>query len=43
VREKLAVLGAEPMPMTPTAFDAFIRAEAARMAVVVKAAGIRVQ
>jgi tripartite-type tricarboxylate transporter receptor subunit TctC len=43
VKEKLAVLGAEPMPMSPAAFDAFIRGEAARMADVVKAAGVKVQ
>jgi tripartite-type tricarboxylate transporter receptor subunit TctC len=43
VREKLTVLGAEPMPMSPAAFDAFIKAEAARMAQVVKSAGIQVQ
>ena len=43
VREKLTVLGAEPMAMTPAAFDAFIKAEGARMAQVVKSAGIQVQ
>jgi tripartite-type tricarboxylate transporter receptor subunit TctC len=43
VKEKLAVLGAEPMPMTPAAFDAFIRSETARMAEVVKSANIQVQ
>ncbi len=43
VREKLAVLGAEPMPMSPAAFDAFIRSETSRMAEVVKAAGIKGQ
>jgi len=43
VREKLEVLGAEPMPMTAAAFDAFIRAETMRMADVVKAAGIKAQ
>jgi tripartite-type tricarboxylate transporter receptor subunit TctC len=42
VKEKLALLGAEPMPMSPAAFDAFLRAEAARMAEVVKSAGIKV-
>jgi tripartite-type tricarboxylate transporter receptor subunit TctC len=43
IKEKLAVLGAEPMPMTPAAFDAFLKAETARMAQVVKNAGIQVQ
>lgn len=43
VREKLSGFGAEPMPMSPAAFDAFIRTEAARMAQVVKSAGIQVQ
>jgi tripartite-type tricarboxylate transporter receptor subunit TctC len=43
VKEKLAVLGAEPMPMSPAAFDAFIRSETGRMAEVVKAAGIKAQ
>jgi tripartite-type tricarboxylate transporter receptor subunit TctC len=43
VKEKLAVLGAEPMPMAPAAFDAFLRSETARMAEVVKSAGIKGQ
>ena len=43
VKEKLAVLGAEPMPMSPAAFDAFIRSETARMAEIVKSAGIKGQ
>jgi tripartite-type tricarboxylate transporter receptor subunit TctC len=43
VRERLTVLGAEPMGMTPAAFDAFLRSETARMAQVVKSAGIQVQ
>ncbi len=43
VKEKLAVLGAEPMPMGPAEFDAFVKTETARMADVVKAAGIKVQ
>jgi tripartite-type tricarboxylate transporter receptor subunit TctC len=43
VKEKLAVLGAEPMPMSPSAFDAFLRAETARVAEIVKAAGIKAQ
>jgi tripartite-type tricarboxylate transporter receptor subunit TctC len=43
VKEKLAGFGAEPMPMSPAAFDAFIKSEAARMAQVVKSAGIKAQ
>jgi len=43
VKEKLAVLGAEPMPMSPSAFDAFLRAETARVAEIVKSAGIKAQ
>jgi tripartite-type tricarboxylate transporter receptor subunit TctC len=43
IKDKLTVLGAEPMPMSPADFDAFLRAETARMAQVVKAAGIQVQ
>jgi len=43
VKEKLAVLGAEPMPMSAAAFDAFLKSETARMADVVKAAGIKAQ
>jgi tripartite-type tricarboxylate transporter receptor subunit TctC len=43
IKEKLALLGAEPMPMTPAAFDAFLKTETARMAHVVKSAGIQVQ
>jgi tripartite-type tricarboxylate transporter receptor subunit TctC len=43
IKEKLAVLGAEPMTMSPNAFDAFLKSETARMAQVVKTAGIRLQ
>ena len=43
MKEKLEVLGAEPMPMATAACDAFIRAEVARMAAVVKNAGIKAQ
>ncbi|MGZ5078315.1 MAG: tripartite tricarboxylate transporter substrate binding protein [Usitatibacter sp.] len=43
IKEKLSVLGAEPMPMSPAAFDAFLKAETARMAVVVRSAKIQVQ
>ena len=43
VRERFAILGAEPMPMKSAAFEAFLREEAARMAAVVRDAGIRAQ
>jgi tripartite-type tricarboxylate transporter receptor subunit TctC len=43
VKEKLAALGAEPMLMAPGTFDAFVKVEVARMAEVVKAAGIKPQ
>ncbi len=43
VKQKLAGFGAEPMPMSSAAFDAFIKAETARMAQVVKSAGIKAQ
>jgi tripartite-type tricarboxylate transporter receptor subunit TctC len=40
VAENLAKLGAAPMTMTPGEFDAYIKAEIATIATVVKAAGI---
>ncbi len=43
VREKLTVLGAEPMPMAPAAFDEFLRVETQRAADVVRRAGIKLQ
>ena len=43
VKERLAALGAEPMPMTPAEFDRFLRAEMEDAAKVVKAAGIKLQ
>jgi tripartite-type tricarboxylate transporter receptor subunit TctC len=43
VRERLGSLGAEPMSMTPTEFDHFLRAEMDDAAKVVKAAGIKAQ
>jgi tripartite-type tricarboxylate transporter receptor subunit TctC len=43
IKERLEALGAEPMPMSPSAFDAFTRSEVARMAEVVKSAGIKAQ
>lgn len=41
VREKLRALGAEPFTSTPEQLSEFLRAEVARIAKVVKAAGIR--
>lgn len=41
VQQHLTKLGAEPMPKTPTEFDAYIRAEIASNGAVVKAAGIK--
>lgn len=43
VKEKFTTLGAQPMPMSPADFDAFLKSETARMAQVVKAAHIQVQ
>jgi tripartite-type tricarboxylate transporter receptor subunit TctC len=43
VREKLTVLGAVGMPMAPAEFDTFLKSETAKMADVVKKAGITVQ
>jgi tripartite-type tricarboxylate transporter receptor subunit TctC len=43
VKERLEFLGAEPMPMSPAACDAFLKSEVARMAGVVKSAGIKTQ
>jgi tripartite-type tricarboxylate transporter receptor subunit TctC len=41
VREKLATLGVEAMPMTPAAFDAYVKAELTRYATFAKAAGLK--
>jgi tripartite-type tricarboxylate transporter receptor subunit TctC len=41
VREKLATLGVEPMPMSPAAFDAHVQAELARYATFATAAGLK--
>ena len=43
VKERMAALGAEAMPMTPAEFDKFMRVEMDDAAKVVKAAGIKVQ
>ena len=43
VKERMASLGAEAMPMTPAEFDKFVRAEMDDASKVVKAAGIKAQ
>ncbi len=43
VKERLATLGAEPMPMTPAEFHKFVQAEIEDSAKVIKAAGIKAQ
>ena len=43
VKEKLAKLGVQPMPMTPAQFDDYVRRELDQNAVLVKAAGIKTQ
>ncbi len=43
VRERVAALGAEAMPMSPAEFDRFLRAEMDEAARIVKAGGIKVQ
>ncbi len=43
VKERMAALGAEAMPMTAAEFDKFMRSEMDDAAKVVKAAGIKVQ
>lgn len=43
VRERLRGLGAEPMPMTPDAFDAFLRSEFAELGHVMKVAGVKAE
>jgi tripartite-type tricarboxylate transporter receptor subunit TctC len=41
LREKLAGLDVEPMPMTPAEFDAFIRDDIVAQAALAKAAGLK--
>jgi len=43
VKEKLTNLGAEPMPMTPSQFKAFVKRELDDSQKVVQAAGIKAQ
>ena len=42
MKERMAKIGAEPMLMTPAEFDAYIKAEIATNAALVKAAKITV-
>ena len=42
LQQKLSALGVEPMPMSPAAFEAYVRNEIASNANLVKAAGIKV-
>ncbi len=41
VREKLATLGVEAMPMSPAEFDAYVKGELSRYATFAKAAGLK--
>ena len=41
VREKLATLGVELMPMSPTEFDVYVKAEIVRYTTFAKAAGLK--
>ena len=43
VREKLATLGVDPMPMNPAEFDMRLKAEIAANAAVITAANIRAE
>jgi len=43
VKSRLASLGAEPMPMTPDAFDAFVRGEVEQATQIAKAANLKPQ
>ncbi len=43
MREKLAALGVDPMVMTPSEFDDLVKAEIAKNALVVRAAGIKAE
>jgi tripartite-type tricarboxylate transporter receptor subunit TctC len=40
VRQRLAALGAEPMPMSPTQFDAYMREQFTSLGRLMKAAGV---
>lgn len=41
IKDAVKKLGADPMPMTPAEFEAFLKSEAASNAVLIKAAGIK--
>jgi tripartite-type tricarboxylate transporter receptor subunit TctC len=40
IKARIKQLGADPMPLTPPAFEAFLKAETQSNAAVIKAAGI---
>jgi tripartite-type tricarboxylate transporter receptor subunit TctC len=42
MREKLVAQGAEPVPMSPEQFAAFVQSEIAKYAIIVKASGAKV-
>jgi tripartite-type tricarboxylate transporter receptor subunit TctC len=41
VRERHANLGAEPMPMSPEQFDAYMREQLATLGALLRAAGVK--
>ena len=41
VSEQFSKLGAEPMVMTPQAFDAFLKSESASLGAIMRAAGVK--
>ena len=43
VKEKLAALGVQPMPMTPAEFDAYVRKELEQNKALVKATGMKTE
>ena len=43
VKDRLAKLGADPMPMTPDQFDAYVKGEVATNTALVKKANIKLQ
>jgi tripartite-type tricarboxylate transporter receptor subunit TctC len=43
IRQRLAALGVEPMPMSPTQFDAYMREQFTALGSVMKAAGVKAE